>query len=154
MQDENKSKDEKQAKDTQKEPLYKRFWQKCKGLLVALLNPRFLLCFGIAWMITNGWAYVLLGIGAFYEINWMLAVGGAYLAFLWMPFSPEKIITIPIAIFFLRWLFPKDEKTLLLIRRIGSDAKRKVRDVKKRHRERVKEGKRAETKEKQEEKEE
>lgn len=114
-------------------------WHKCKVFLIALTNPRFLLCFGIAWMITNGWAYILLGVGAFYEVRWMLAVGGAYLAFLWLPVTPEKLITIPIAIFFLRWLFPKDEKTLLLIRRIGSDAKKKVQDAKEKHKERMEE---------------
>lgn len=137
MQEENKTVNE--QKQEEKLPFRARLWQKCKAFLIALTNPRFLLCFGIAWMITNGWAYVFLGVGAFYEINWMLAIGGAYLAFLWMPFTPEKIITIPIALFFLRWLFPKDEKTLLLIRRIGTDAKKKVSEVKEKHRERVEE---------------
>ena len=61
------------------------------------------------------------------------------MAFLWLPVTPEKLITIPIAIFFLRWLFPKDEKTLLLIRRIGSDAKKKVQDAKEKHKERMEE---------------
>lgn len=77
-----------------------------------ILNPRLLLCFGIAWMITNGWAYVLLGLGIFFDSVWMQAVGGAYLGLLWIPMTPEKIITVAISIFLLRVLFPKDEKTL------------------------------------------
>lgn len=77
-----------------------------------LANPRLLLCFGIGWMITNGWSYVLLGMGTLFGINWMIAVSSAYLALLWIPFTPEKIITFAIAIALMRVLFPKDEKTL------------------------------------------
>ena len=87
-------------------------WEKCKPLLSALTNPRFLLCFGIAWMITNGWAYVFLGIGAFYSIHWMTAMGASYMTFLWLPITPEKVVTVAIAVFLLKRLFPKDEKTL------------------------------------------
>ena len=86
-----------------------------KKILQFLLNPRFLLCFGLAWMITNGWCYIFIGVGSFYEIEWMLYVGTTYLAFLWLPITPEKIITVPIAIAFLKWLFPKDEKTLAVL---------------------------------------
>lgn len=79
------------------------------------LNPRLLFCFGIAWIITNGWSYILFGLGTWFGIEWMIAVSGAYLAFLWFPFSPEKIATVAIAIFLLRWLFPKDQKTLAVL---------------------------------------
>ena len=84
-------------------------WQKAvhivKRVLQFLLNARLLLCFGLAWMITNGWAYLFLILGALLQLPWMVAVGGAYTALLWLPFTPEKIITIPIAIFLLRLLF-------------------------------------------------
>ena len=80
-----------------------------------LFNPRLLLCFGIGWMITNGWSYVIFTLGTYFEIGWMIAVGGAYLAFLWLPISPEKIVTVAIAIFLLRWLFPGDQKTLAVL---------------------------------------
>jgi hypothetical protein len=46
----------------------------------------------------------------------MIAVGGAYMALLWLPFTPEKIITCAIAIALLRWLFPNDKKTLAVLR--------------------------------------
>ncbi len=81
-----------------------------------LLNPRFIICFGIAWMITNGWSYVMLGIGVYLQIQWMIAVAGTYLTFLWVPISPEKIVTIAIAILLLRWLFPNDTKTLAVLK--------------------------------------
>ena len=93
----------------------KTFKTKIKKIAQFIANPRLLLCFGIAWMITNGWSYILIGLGTFFDINWMIAVGSAYLAFLWLPISPEKIITIPIAITLLRLLFPKDEKTLAVL---------------------------------------
>lgn len=92
--------------------LWKKLRSYGKVALQFLLNPRLLLCFGIAWMITNGWSYVLFGVGTYFEIPWMLAVSGAYLAFLWIPATPEKILTVAIAIALLRFFFPNDEKTL------------------------------------------
>ena len=80
-----------------------------------ILNPRLLLCLGMGWMITNGWSYVLMGLGTWLNIPWMIGVSGAYLAFLWFPFSPEKLLTVAIAIFLLRWLFPDDQKTLAVL---------------------------------------
>ncbi|MBR3760365.1 MAG: hypothetical protein IKK47_05185 [Ruminococcus sp.] len=85
-------------------------------------NPRLILCIVIAWIITNGWSYVAFGIGNFYDIEWLTAVSGAYIAFLWLPVSPEKIITIAIAIYLLRKLFPKDKKTLLILKRFRKKA--------------------------------
>lgn len=102
--------------------LFKTLPQKLKKLLQFLLNPRFLLCFGLGWMITNGWSYALLGLGTFYDIGWMKAVAGAYLAILWFPFSPEKIITVAIAIGLLQWLFPGDTYTLGVLRDMRTKA--------------------------------
>lgn len=88
-----------------------------------LLNPRLLLCFGIGWMLTNGWAYVLFGLGTWLQIEWMIAASGAYLAILWFPFSPEKLFTAVIAIFLLRRLFPHDKKTLAVLIELKNKAK-------------------------------
>lgn len=96
----------------------KKIKEKLKKLIGFLLNPRLLLCFGIGWMITNGWSYIMLGIGVFYEIEWMIAVASAYLAFLWLPFTPEKIATLAIALVLLRWLFPRDQKTLAVLKHL------------------------------------
>ena len=87
-----------------------------KKTLQFIGNPRLLLCLALGWLITNGWSYIMFGIGTYLEINWMVAVSGAYLAFLWLPISPEKIITFAIAIALLRWLFPGDQKTLAVLR--------------------------------------
>ncbi len=105
--------------------------RRLKKVLQCFLNPRLLLCLGMAWMITNGWSYVLFGIGAYFGITWMTAVAGAYLAFLWLPISPEKIVTFAIALALMRWFFPKDEKTLAFLRDLHQKAKNTVKRKKK-----------------------
>ena len=44
------------------------------------------------------------------------ALGGGYMAFLWFPMTPEKILTVMIAIGLLRRFFPDDEDTLAVLR--------------------------------------
>ena len=92
--------------------------QKLKTLIQFILNPRLLLCFGIGWMITNGWAYLLLAAGSYFEVAWIVAVAGTYLAFIWFPFTLEKLVTIAIAIVLLRRWFPQDEKTLGVLKKL------------------------------------
>lgn len=100
---------------------------KLKKIAQFLFNPSLLLCLGIAWLITNGWSYILFAIGTYFQIGWMIAVASAYLAFLWLPISPEKIATVAIAIALLRFLFPKDEKTLAVLSRMLKKAKDAVK---------------------------
>ena len=104
---------------------------KIKKIIQFLLNPRLIFCLALAWMITNGWSYVMLGIGTYFGIVWMAVVASGYLAFLWLPISPEKIVTIALAILFLRMLFPNDTKTLAILK----DMHRKLVDLLKRKRE-------------------
>nr|MBR4280786.1 hypothetical protein [Clostridia bacterium] len=87
-----------------------------KKALQFIGNPRLLLCLAVGWLITNGWSYIMFAVGTICGIEWMVAVSGAYLAFLWLPVSPEKLVTVAIAIALLRWLFPQDEKTLAVLR--------------------------------------
>ncbi len=103
---------------------------KLKKTLLFITNPRLLLCIAIAWLITNGWSYILFGIGTYYGIGWMTAVAGAYLAFLWLPVSPEKIVTFAIAIALLRFLFPNDQKTLAVLKNFYEKAKSAVKSKK------------------------
>ena len=110
----------------------KNFGKKAVRLL---LNPRFVMCFGIAWFLTNGWSYVALGMGTFFGIPWLTAIATGYLALLWIPFTPEKLITAAIAIALLRWLFPQDQKTLAVLRRWYEKAKNAVRRKREEHRE-------------------
>lgn len=116
-----------------------------KTLVFFILNPRFLICFGIAWLITNGWSYVLLGIGTFCGIGWMVALSSAYLTFLWFPFTPEKFVTVIIAIALMRVVFPKDERTLgillSLLEKIKSEIKEKRESRRRKHEEKKKQNK-------------
>lgn len=91
--------------------------QKLKAFIQFIANPRLLLCFGIGWMITNGWSYIMFAVGSYFQIGWMVAVSGAYLAFLWLPFSFEKIVTIAIAILLMQRCFPNDTKTLGVLKK-------------------------------------
>ncbi len=105
--------------------------KKLKKILQFIANPRLLLCVVIAWFITNGWSYLLFGIGTYLEIGWMVGIASAYLAFLWLPVSPEKVVTFAIAIALLRWLFPNDEKTLAVLKQFHEKAKNVIKNKKK-----------------------
>ena len=102
-----------------------------KKILQFVANPRLLLCIAIAWLITNGWSYILLAIGTYFEISWMIGVAGAYLAFLWLPVSPEKLVTLALALGLLRWLFPNDQKTLAVLKDLYAKAKAAVKKKRK-----------------------
>lgn len=101
-----------------------------KKILLFIVNPRLLLCVGIAWMITNGWSYVALGIGTWFHINWLTVVSTAYLAALWFPFTPEKIVTFAIALWLLKLLFPNDKKTLGVLKELKEKALKKIKKKK------------------------
>ena len=65
----------------------------------------------------------MFGIGTYWNIGWMTTVAGAYIAFLWLPVSPEKIVTFAIALVLLRLLFPNDQKTLAVLENLYAKAK-------------------------------
>ncbi len=83
-----------------------------KTIYQFLFNPPLLICLGIAWLITNGWSYIVFTLGIYLDIPILVGIASAYLAFLWVPFTPEKIVTVIIAITLLKKFFPDDEKTL------------------------------------------
>lgn len=104
-----------------------------KTALEFCLNPRLLLCLGIAWFITNGWAYVCMGLGLILKSQWLIGISGGYLAALWIPFTPEKIITVIIAIFLLKLLFPNDKKTLEKLHNMKEKIKLTGKKIKNHH---------------------
>ena len=99
-----------------------------KSALRVILNPRLLLCFVIAWMITNGWCYLAIIFGASFGVTWLTLIGTAYAGFLWFPFTPEKIVTVLLSIFLLRLLFPHDEQTLKFLTDKLSSLRRHFRE--------------------------
>ncbi len=110
-----------------------KYW--VKTIIQFILNPRLLLCFGIAWIITNGWAYITAAIAVWLKIEWLGTVAGAYLAALWIPFTPEKIITVIIAIFLLKLLFPNDKKTLEKLHNMKEKARQELKKIKNKRKE-------------------
>ena len=100
-----------------------------KAIYEFILNPRLLLCFGLAWLITNGWAYIAVAFGAMYDISILATIGATYLAFLWLPITPEKIITVIISIHLLKKIYPEDTKTLAKLYELKRKAKRECRKV-------------------------
>ena len=100
-----------------------------KAIYEFILNPRLLLCFGLAWLITNGWAYIAVAFGAMYDISILATIGATYLAFLWLPITPEKIITVIISIHLLKKIYPEDIKTLAKLYELKRKAKRECRKV-------------------------
>ncbi|MBQ8740087.1 MAG: hypothetical protein IJY79_00885 [Clostridia bacterium] len=118
-------------KDSLKQKI--KYW--VKTVVQFILNPRLLLCFGLAWLITNGWAYITAAIAVWLDIGWLGAVAGGYLAALWIPFTPEKIVTVIIAIFLLKLLFPNDKKTLEKLHNMKEKAKAEIKKLKIKHKE-------------------
>ncbi len=108
-----------------------KYW--IKTIVQFVLNPRLLLCFGLAWIITNGWAYITTFIAVRLGIEWLAAVAGGYLAALWIPFTPEKIVTVIIAIFLLKLLFPHDKRTLEKLHNMKEKAKEEIKRLKIKH---------------------
>lgn len=95
----------------------KRLWKYLKPFTTRVFvyfkpftNWKFLISFGLAWMITNGWCYLFIAFGSAFDINWMLIIGTTYAGILYLPFTLEKLITIPLAMWFQRILFKRDEK--------------------------------------------
>ena len=89
------------------------------------MTPHFLICFSLAWLITNGWAYIGFLIGSLFKWHWLTGVSLTYLGFLWMPFTPEKIVTIIIAMALSRFFFPDDDENLRAIETIKHHRRKK-----------------------------
>lgn len=84
--------------DTRK--LLKNVWNYIK-------DWRTFVSFLIAWNITNGWCYAFILFGTIFHIKWMRIAGWSYLAFLWLPTTPEKLVTVPLGVAIKKILFKK-----------------------------------------------
>ncbi len=103
------------------------FYQKIRPWLRALTNPHLLISVGIAWFITNGWAYCAFGLGMWREIAWLRNAGTVWLGMLWLPGTPEKLVTFALAMGILRLLFPDDTRTLAMVRRKSKALREKTK---------------------------
>ena len=117
------------SQSEKKESRLRSFYdRRLKSWVRALTNPHLLICFALAWFITNGWAYAAAGIGYFAGIDWMRNIGMVYLGILWMPGTPEKLFTFAIAIFLLKHILPDDERTLSMLIRKRKQVVKKVKE--------------------------
>jgi hypothetical protein len=82
-----------------------------KTYLRPFASWRFLIAFGAAWVITNGLWYVIAFAPIDFLPSWLVWFARSYIAFIYLPWSPEKLITFPIAIWFHIKVFKKDIKT-------------------------------------------
>ena len=98
-------------------PEQKRKRRRRRQWVKALTNPHLLISVAVAWFFTNGWAYCAAGFGTALHIPWMRNTGLIYLGILWAPGTPEKLLTFGLAMLIMRLLFPKDKRTVMLLRR-------------------------------------
>jgi hypothetical protein len=80
-------------------------------------------------MITNGWAY-LIAFTPLVKSEWIVWVARTYIGFLYLPWTPEKLITIPIAIWIHIRLFKYDYKTHKQLQEMLQQAKEDWKTVK------------------------
>ena len=73
------------------------------------LTWRIIICYIPFWFMFTGWTYVVIVTGP----AWLRAIGSSWLAWMCMPWCPEKIITIPAAIWLHRKLFPNHSTATL-----------------------------------------
>ena len=88
------------------------WWRVYKAEIKPFLKPTLFVSFLIAWFLTNGWAYLLATIGT----GWVRGLAITYISILWLPFTPEKLITIPLAFYIQKTLFITLPRKLKLVR--------------------------------------
>ena len=63
-------------------PTREHFEKLVKKIAMFLFNPRLLLCFFLAWMITNGWCYLFIFFGQLFDLTWMTVAGSVWVGVL------------------------------------------------------------------------
>lgn len=88
--------------------LLKKLWLYIKPFL----NIKILIVYIPIWFIFSGWTYLFIYLGIKFDIKWMYISGSTWSAFLWMPFTPEKLVTIPLTIKVYMKLFKENNPSL------------------------------------------
>lgn len=109
----------------------KKLWTKIKIYLKPFFNWRFLVSYFIPFMLINGWAWIGVFLMPVIGSNWFTIAATTWLGILWLPCTPEKLITIPLAIFIHTKIFgPKDPKTREDLEKMYSEAKADWQSIK------------------------
>ena len=100
----------------------KRLWTKIKTYISPFLNWRILVIYVPIWFLMSGWTYLFIYLGTRHHIGWMLAAGTFWATLLWLPITPEKLLTIPLTLFvYVKWVGHSDPKLERLIVEAKSD---------------------------------
>ena len=87
--------------------------KKIKTYISPFLNWRILIIYLPIWFLMSGWTYLFIFLGTKYHVGWMLASGTFWATVLWLPFTPEKLITIPLTLYLYVKLFGHKESEKL-----------------------------------------
>lgn len=101
-----------------------------KKYIKPFLTWRILIIYIPIWFIVSGWSMVGIVIGK----GWFRAVSISWQTFLWMPWCPEKLVTIPLTIWLHTKIFPNHSVASLseVLRKEQQDFKEKRKKWKKR----------------------
>lgn len=91
---------------------------------------QFLISYFIPFMIVNGWAWIGFFLSPIIGLNWFTISATTWLAILWLPCTPEKLITIPLALWIHTKLFGKKGKTHYQLVRMYAEAKKDWENIK------------------------
>ena len=95
------------------------------------LNFKLLLIYIPIWFLMSGWTYLFIFLGMKYQINWMLISGSTWAGVLWLPCTPEKIITIPLTLLLYTKIFgDKNTKTIEKLNKMHIQAKADLQSFK------------------------
>lgn len=109
----------------------KKLIKKIGVYISPFIDLKLLLIYTPIWFLMSGWTYLFMFLGMKYRINWMLIVGSTWAGILWLPFTPEKIITIPLTLFLYTKIFGnKDKKTIFKLERMHEQAKEDLKLIK------------------------
>ena len=94
----------------------KRLWSKIKTYISPFLNWRILVIYVPIWFLMSGWTYLFIFLGTKHHITWMLTAGTFWATVLWLPMTPEKLLTIPLTLLiYYRWKGQIDEKLAAMV---------------------------------------
>ena len=114
----------KQLLQIRAEHLHKLF-NKIKTYIAPFLNWRILIIYLPIWFIMSGWTYLFIFLGTKHHISWMLAAGTFWATLLWLPITPEKLITIPLTLFiYVKWVGHGDPKLEAMVLEARGDWQR------------------------------
>lgn len=86
----------------------KSLWYKTKIMIRPFLSWKVLLIYLPIYFLCTGWTYICLALP---NISPELkAAAAAWCAFLWLPFSEEKLVTIPLTLFLYKKIFLNPKK--------------------------------------------